>query len=83
MDREGVMNILRATENSLFTHMAILNTQMGANLRAYHYLRNQELLGMKPVEKITLLQVKEVIDKVVDSKWLNPESITSYLKYLP
>ena len=38
VDREGVMNILKATENSLFTHMAILNTQMGANLRAYHYL---------------------------------------------
>ena len=83
VDREGVMNILKATENSLFTHMAILNTQMGANLRAYHYLRNQELLGMKPVEKITLLQVKEVIEKVGDSKWLNPESISSYLKYLP
>ena len=56
---------------------------MGANLRAYHYLRNQELLGMKSVEKITLLQVKEVIDKVVDSKWVNPASISSYLKYLP
>ena len=63
--------------------MAVLNTQMGANLRAYHYLRNQELLGMKPVEKITLLQVKEVIDKVVDSKWLNPPAITEYMKYLP
>ena len=34
VDREGVVNILKATENSLFTHMAILNTQMGANLRA-------------------------------------------------
>ena len=53
MDREGVMNILKATENSLFTHMAILNTQMGANLTAYHYLRNQELLGMMSVDKIT------------------------------
>ena len=83
VDREGVMNILKATENSLFTHMAILNTQMGANLRAYHYLRNQELLGMKSVEKITLLQVKEVIDKVVDSRWVNPAAITTYLKYLP
>ena len=83
VDREGVANILNATENSLFIHMAILNTQMGANLRAYHYLRNQELLGMKPVEKITLLQVKEVIDKVVDSKWLNPPAANIYLKYLP
>ena len=83
VDREGVVNVLMATENSLFTHMAILNTQMGANLRAYHYLRNQELLGVKPVEKITLLQVKEVIDKVVDSKWLNPAAATEYLKYLP
>ena len=83
VDREGVVNILKATENSLFTHMAILNTQMGANLRAYHYLRNQEILGMKPVEKITLLQVKEVIDKAIDSKWLNPAAATAYLKYLP
>ena len=74
---------LKATENSLFTHMGVLNTQMGANLRAYHYLRNQELLGMKPVEKITLLQVKEVIDKVVDSKWLNPPAATEYAMYLP
>ena len=83
VDREGVVNLLKATENSLFTHMAILNTQMGANLRAYHYFRNQELLGMKPVEKITLLQVKEVIDKVVDSKWVSPASVNTYLKYLP
>ena len=83
VDREGVVNLLKATENSLFTHMAILNTQMGANLRAYHYLRNQELLGMKSVEKITLLQVKEVIDRVVDSKWVNPAPPTTYLKYLP
>ena len=83
VDREGVANVLMATENSLFTHMAILNTQMGANLRAYHYLRNQELLGMKPVEKITLLQVKEVIDTVIDAKWLNPASANTYLKYLP
>ena len=83
VDREGVVNLLKATENSLFTHMAILTTQMGANLRAYHYLRNQELVGMKSVEKITLLQVKEVIDKVVDSKWLDPAAISAYLKYLP
>ena len=82
-DREGVAKMLKATENSLFTHMAVLNTQMGANLRAYHYLRNQELLGMKPVERITLLQVKEVIDQVVDSKWLNPPAATEYTKYLP
>ena len=39
VDREFVVNILKATEDSLFTHMAILNTQMGANLRAYHFLR--------------------------------------------
>ena len=83
IDREGVANVLKATENSLFTHMAVLNTQMGANLRAYHYLRNQELLGMKPVEKITLLQVKEVVDKVIDAKWLNPLAATEYAKYLP
>ena len=83
VDREGVANILKATENSLFTHMAVLNTQMGANLRAYHYLRNKELLGMKPVEKITLLQVKEVIDKVIDTRWLNPPAANDYLKYLP
>ena len=82
-DREGVAKMLKATENSLFIHMAVLNTQMGANLRAYHYLRNQELLGMKKVEKITLLQVKEVIDKVIDSKWLNPPAATEYAKYLP
>ena len=62
VDRDCVVSILKATEDSLFTHMAILNTQMGANLRAYHFLRNQELLGMKPVERITLLEVKEVID---------------------
>ena len=83
IDREGVANILKATENSLFAHMAILTTQMGANLRAYHYLRNQELLGMKPVEKITLLLVKEVIDTVVDSRWLNPPAANEYLKYIP
>ena len=82
-DREGVAKMLKATENSLFTHMGVLNTQMGANLRAYHYLRNQELLGMKPVEKITLLQVKEVVDKVVESKWLNPPAATEYTEYLP
>ena len=80
--REGVAQSLKATENSLFSHMAILTTQMGANLRAYHYLRNQEILGMKPVEKITLLQVKEVIDTVVDSKWLDPPAATEYLDYL-
>ena len=38
---------------------------------------------MKSVDKITLLQAKEVIDKVVDSKWVNPASINTYLKYLP
>ena len=56
---------------------------MGANLRAYHFLRNQELLGMKQVKKITLLQVKEVIDHIVEWKWVNPAPISSYLKYLP
>ena len=82
-DREGVAKMLKATENSLFTHMAVLNTQMGANLRAYHYLRNQELLGMKPVEKITLLQVKEVIDQVAESRWLNQSPTSDFAMYLP
>ena len=83
VDRDYVVNILKATEDSLFTHMAILNTQMGANPRAYHFLRNQELLGMKPVERITLLEVKEVLDCIVEWKWINPGRMSSYLKYLP
>ena len=83
IDRDGVVNILKATEDSLFSHMAILNTQMGANLRAYHFLRNQELLGMKSVKKITLLEVKEVLDQIVEWKWVSPKSISSYSKYLP
>ena len=81
--RDGVVNILKATEDSLFTHMAILSTQTGANLRAYHFLRNQELLGMKPVERITLLEVKEIIDRIVEWKWANPGPMSSYVKYLP
>ena len=63
--------------------MALLATQMGANLRAFHFLRNQELLGMKPVKKITLLQVKEQIDQIVEWKWVKPAPISAYLKYLP
>ena len=61
----------------------MFTTQMGANLRAFHFLRNQELLGMKPVEKITLLQVKEQIDQIVEWKWVKPAPISAYLKYLP
>ena len=83
IDRDGVEKLLKATENSLFSHMAILNTQMGANLRAFHFLRNQEFLGMKQVKKITLLQVKEVIDQIVERKWVNPAPISSFSKYLP
>ena len=83
IDRDGVVNILKVTEDSLFSHMAILNTQMGANLRAYHFLRNQEFLGMKPVKKITLLEVKEVVDQIVEWKWVNPAPTSSYLKCLP
>ena len=83
IDRDGVAKILKSTEHSLFGHMAMLTTQMGANLRAYHFLRNQELLGMKPVKKITLLQVKELIDQIVEWKWVNPAPISSYSKYLP
>ena len=83
IDRDGVVKILKSTEDSLFGHMAILNTQMGANLRAYHFLRNQEFLGTKPVKKITLLQVKEVVDQIVEWKWVNPAPISSYSKYLP
>ena len=56
---------------------------MGANLRAFHFLRNQELLGMKPVKKITLLEVKEVVDQIVEWNWVNPKPMSSYLKYLP
>ena len=63
--------------------MAILNVQMGANLRADYFLRNQELLGMKPVNKITLLEVKEVVDRAVEWKWVNPGPMSSYMKYLP
>ena len=83
IDRDGVEKLLKSTEHSLFSHVAVLNTQMDANLRAYHYLRNQELLGMKQVRKITLLQVKEVIDHIVEWKWVNPAPISSYSKYLP
>ena len=83
IDRDGVARILKSTEHSLFGHMAMLTTQMGANLRAYHFLRNQEFLGMKPVKKITLLQVKELIDQIVEWKWVNPAPISSYSKYLP
>ena len=61
IDRDNVINALKATELSLFPHMAILSTQMGANLRAYHFLRNQEILGMKPIDRITLLEVKDVL----------------------
>ena len=61
------MNILKATEDSLFTHMAVLNTQMGANLRAFPFLRNQELLGMKSVGS-PFWEVKEVIDRIVEWK---------------
>ena len=83
IDRDGVANILKSTEHSLFGHMAKLTPQMGANLRAYHFLRNQEFLGMKPVKKITLLQVKEVIDQIVEWKWVSPATISSYSKYHP
>ena len=83
IDRDGVVNLLKSTEYSLFGHMAVLTPQMGANLRAFHFLRNQEFLGMKPVKKITLLQVKELIDQIVEWKWVKPAPISAYLKYLP
>ena len=83
IDRDGVVNLLKSTEHSLFGHMAVLATQMGANLRAFHFLRNQELLGMKPVKKITLLQVKEQIDQIVEWNWVKPAPISAYRKYLP
>ena len=56
---------------------------MGANLRAYQYLRNQEILGMRKVEKITLLEVKEALDQIVEWKWFNPMSLSNYEKYIP
>ena len=82
-DRDTVVNLLKASEASLFPHMAILSTQMCANLRAYHYLRHQEILGMKPIERITLLEVKEVLDHIVEWKWVDPAPMSGYLKYLP
>ena len=51
---------------------------MGANLRAFHFLRNQEFLGMKPVKKITLLQVKELIDQIVEWKWVKPAPMDAH-----
>ena len=82
-DRDRVGEVSKASEASLFPHMAILVTQMGANLRAYQFLRNQEILGLKKVEKITLLEVKEVIDQIVEWKWVNPAPLSSYEKYSP
>ena len=38
---------------------------------------------MKEVERITLLEVKEVLDHIVEWKWVNPSPISAYLKYLP
>ena len=73
----------KASEASLFPHMAILVTQMGANFRAYQFLRNQEILGLKKVEKITLLEVKEVIDQIVEWKWVSPAPLSSCEKYSP
>ena len=78
-----MINALKASEATLFPHMAILSTQMGANLRAYRFLRNQEMLGMKQIERITLLEVKEVLGRIVVWKWVNPAPISDYLKYLP
>ena len=83
IDRDTVINALKASEASLFPHMAMLSTQMGANLRAYHFLRNQEILGMKPVERITLLEVKEVLDHIGEWKWVSPAPVSTYLKHLP
>ena len=50
-DREGVANMLKATENSLFTHMAVLNTQMGANLRGIPLPAKPRTLGNEASRK--------------------------------
>ena len=83
VDREKIGEVLKASEASLFLHVSILVTQMGANLRAYHFLHNQEILGLKKVERITLLEVKEVLDQIVEWKWVNPAPLSQYEKYLP
>ena len=72
---------LRATEASLFSHMSILVTQRGANLRAYHFLRNQEILGFRKSERITFLDVKEVVYHIVEWKWVSPAPFSRYEKY--
>ena len=72
IDRERIGEGLRAAEASLFSHMSILVTQVGANLRAYHFLRNQETLGFRKSEKITILEVKEVVDQILEWKWVSP-----------
>ena len=69
VDRHNIGEVLKASEAILFPHMSILVTQKGANLRAYQFLRNQDILGLRKVERITLLEVKEVLDQIVEWKW--------------
>ena len=83
IDRQRIIEGLQATEAGLFTHMSILVTQMGANLRAYHFLCNQAISGYRRDEKIDLLEVKELVEKVVEWKWVNPGPYSRYEKYFP
>ena len=66
---------------SLTRHMASMATHTGAHLRAYHFIRHQSVLGLRGSEAITLQEVKEMVEKVVEWKWVSSAPFTDYEKY--
>ena len=72
----------RKDEGAFARIMSRMIPHMGAHIRAYHFLCFQAQIGYRGSEQISLDEVAEVIDLVIQQGWFKPAPRSDYDKYL-